>query len=124
MSGPDDQLNEESSPLDAETLASLRELGGDEFVGELAVIFLDEAPAQLEAIEQALAAGDRDRLASSAHALKSSAGNMGAKRLHTILSEIESAGRTGELEGVPAQLIAMNDEYVRVARALDVLRHG
>ncbi|MFZ2493453.1 MAG: Hpt domain-containing protein [Thermoanaerobaculia bacterium] len=124
MSGPDDQLNTETSPLDGETLDSLRELGGDSFLGELAVIFLDDAPAQLAAIENALAAGDSDRLASSAHALKSSAGNMGAKRLNTILSEIEGAGRRGELEGVPAHVVAMNAEWVRVARALEVFRQG
>lgn len=124
MNGPDDQLNADASPLDAETLDSLRELGGDEFLGELAVIFLDDAPVHLAAIESALAGRDGARLASSAHALKSSAANMGAKRLHILLSEIERGGRNGELEGLAAQVTAMNAEYVRVARALEPFRQG
>jgi two-component system, sensor histidine kinase and response regulator len=106
--------------LDPEVLDSLRELSGPSgnFLREVAELFLDDTPPRLQAIEMAVARGDAAELAMSAHALKSSAGNIGAKELHRIASSLERLGGDGSTEGASALARQLRAEYVRVERQL------
>lgn len=115
--------NDGAEPLDRATLDSLRELGGgDEFLAELAALFLGDAPAHVNDIANAVAAGDAKAIASSSHALKSPAANMGAKRLQNLLAALEQAGRSGVLDDAAALLGEIQAEFARVARAMEALR--
>lgn len=112
------------SPLDAATLDSLRDLGGDEFLAELATLFLQDAPVHLTSITEALNAKDADAVARAAHALKSAAANMGAKRLQELLSRLEHAGRTGSLDDAAVLAGEIQHEYVRVGEAMERLQNS
>ena len=110
-------------PLDEEVLQRLRELsfGSSDFLREVADLFLSDVPPRLEAIAGAARRRDAVELAAAAHALKSSAGNIGATQMHGLASKLEQMGKTGitaETEPVVQQLVA---EYQRVAARLEEL---
>ena len=80
-------------------VALLRVGGDEELLKEIADIFLEDYPKVLEEIQAALACGDARRLEQSAHTLKGSAGNFGAKAVVETASRLEQLGRTGRVDG-------------------------
>jgi HPt (histidine-containing phosphotransfer) domain-containing protein len=84
-------------PMEAR-LAMLRRVGGDRLIRDLIDLLFERAPRQIEAVRQALAAGDAEAARRAAHALTSSAGNLGARDLQAAALAVEqaAAGETGE----------------------------
>ena len=72
------------SPLDVRKLESLKALGGDDFVEELARQFIDDAAAVLGELSQAVAKGDAQAFREHAHALRSGAANIGAQGVYEM----------------------------------------
>jgi len=106
--------------IDAATYAELESAAGAEFVAELVGTFLEEAPRMLAELAEARSAGAADRFRRAAHSLKSNGNTFGALRLGMLARELE-------LGGLPADggaLQALEDEYRRVAAALERIRHG
>ncbi|MEY2399584.1 MAG: Hpt domain [Actinomycetota bacterium] len=102
-------------PLDPETLAQLRELGDDAFIGELAEMFLTDFDAPFNALLDAVAADDRETAASKAHFLKGSSMSIGLLTLSQTLAQIEQHFRgdaaAADLDpGVLAQLPTQADQ--------------
>ncbi|HSV78816.1 MAG TPA: response regulator, partial [Ramlibacter sp.] len=62
---------------------------------EVIALFLADAPARLQAIAAAVAARDAEALGAAAHALKGSAGNVGATALHLAAGELEALAKEG-----------------------------
>ena len=83
--------------LDPAGLERLLEItGGDlEFVDELVDTFLDDAEAQLAAMDAAVAAGDPEALVRPAHSLKSNSDNVGATALRDLARQLEADGKAG-----------------------------
>ncbi len=107
--------------LDHEVIASLRELSGDDepsLFAELVQLFLEDTPDRIHQLSQALEANDAHSLERAAHALKSSAANLGASALSALFREIESFGRTKQLERAAALIRESRQEYERVQHAL------
>ncbi|MDP9486934.1 MAG: response regulator, partial [Actinomycetota bacterium] len=111
---PDDA----TEPLDPGVIEGLRELGGDELFGELAGLFLEDAPPRLEALREAIGSGDASSVGQAAHALKGSSGNMGATRMASICAELEEAGGSRDLTRAPGLLDRLEAEFGRVRPAL------
>jgi HPt (histidine-containing phosphotransfer) domain-containing protein len=63
-------------------------------------IFLDRSPAQIQAITDAAAAGDRVQLARAAHDLKGGSGNLGLAQLADLLARIEQLAKQDRLAEV------------------------
>lgn len=117
MNTPDDEL-----VLDMEIIATLKALGGDddpELFADLVSMFTGDTPARLQAMDDALSAGDADALGKVAHALKSSCGNLGASTLAELCREIESAGRGGDVDSARPLVEASKSHYERVRDALE-----
>jgi len=91
--------------------------GDDELLATLVASFLGEAPARLEGLAAATAAGDAEQLRQLSHALRGSSATMGADNLAQLCGELEHAA----CDGVPASSAVMVDaiaaemELVRVA---------
>jgi len=116
--------------IDPVVIAGLRQLGTpgkpDPLV-ELIDLFLQEAPAQLQAIEGAVAQNDHSSLArtfSAAVRLKGSAMNLGARDLAALCDEIEQTARNWSLaHDVPPLLERARLELDRVREALARIRN-
>jgi two-component system sensor histidine kinase RpfC len=78
--------------LDETVLKNLESLGGQDFVEELSRDFLEDAGGLVAELAEAAAVGDVERFRSVAHALRSSAANMGASGMSRLCAEWQSAG--------------------------------
>lgn len=109
--------------LDSSAIDALRALnpGDDSFLHDLIQIYLEDAPKRLTEIEQAAAGKDARKLTLAAHSLKGSSSNFGANRLRALSEELEQLGRQAALDGVPAKLPPLREEYARVQAELTAL---
>jgi CheY-like chemotaxis protein len=85
-------------------------MGQPALVVEILDLFIEDAPAGVSAIRAAGAAADARRLAAAAHALKASAGAIGAADLQAALGSLEQLAPT--LEG-PAMAVAAETAATR-----------
>ena len=103
--------------------AHLEQLGarfGDPFVVQLIDLFISQGRERISAAHQAAAAGDARGVSAVAHALKSSAGNLGALTLASCATEVE---RTGAAEQETATLgILVTDLETAFEEACAALR--
>ena len=108
--------------IDPATFAELQETAGADFVSELVQTFLEEAPAMLQELRDALASGNAEGYRRAAHSLKSNSLTFGARTLAALAREQELGG----LAAAPRSnaLDALAQEYARVADALRELSHG
>jgi two-component system chemotaxis response regulator CheY len=107
-------------PVDPEVLemlASLQEPGEPDLVVELVTLFLRDTPERLaELTGRPVEAATAARVA---HAVKGSAGNLGATGLQELAGRLEQAGHRGEAGEALADLVAaVHAEYARVERHL------
>ena len=75
--------------LDPAALARLQRIGGDGLVAAMLDSFEQNARTRVEAAHAAAASGDAQALSDAAHALKSSAGNVGASSLQLDAQRVE-----------------------------------
>ncbi len=107
--------------LDQTVIEALRELGGDddpELFAELVGLFLSDTPERIKELHRAFDADEPDAIERAAHALKSSAANLGALQLSELFKQIEAAGRASDMQ-VAGELVGRTDEsYQQVEAAL------
>jgi HPt (histidine-containing phosphotransfer) domain-containing protein len=111
----------DSETLDAGILAGLRDLRSPHHpdpLQELVDLFLRDARVRLQKLAVAVDAKDCAALASTAHTLKGSANNLGARRLASFLATLESYGKTGNLTDSANILLNVRSEFHEVERAL------
>jgi HPt (histidine-containing phosphotransfer) domain-containing protein len=87
------------------SLSMLQEMDDNEYVLEVLTILLNEAPADLKEMKQALQAGNTDTMCKKAHKLKSSAGIIQADKLITLLADIEATGKKGVIDNELNRLV-------------------
>jgi HPt (histidine-containing phosphotransfer) domain-containing protein len=107
--------------IDQATFAGLKDLVGDDFVGELVETFFEEAPGLLAEMGQALNDGDADTFRRSAHSLKSNGASFGAMQLASLARELEYMGRDGRLDEAGPKLPQVKIAYEQAAEALKAL---
>ena len=100
-----------------EMLASLQEPGEPDLVVELVSLFLRDTPERLRGLQERPL--DPAQTVRIAHAVKGSAGNLGASHLQDLAGRLEQSGHRGQAD---AQLDELADavcaEYARVERHL------
>lgn len=80
---------------------AMSRVGGDaELLRELAGLFLEEYPRLVAELREAHQQGDAKRVESTAHGLKGSVANFGAKPAVDAALQIEQLGRVGNLTAV------------------------
>jgi HPt (histidine-containing phosphotransfer) domain-containing protein len=110
-----------SPVLDAVIIERLERVGheaGEDLVGQLTVLFLDDADLQFAAIRTALAANDATAIARAAHAFSGSSANLGATHLAHLCSTLSHAGAAGDLSDGASLVHAVDVELGRVRAAL------
>lgn len=77
---------------------ALSRVGGDaELLKEIAILFLDDYPKSLSELREAIEAGDAKRVERSAHGLKGSVSNFGARPAVEAALQLETMGRAQKL---------------------------
>ena len=107
--------------FDPSRLEELLDLGAAEdrqFVIELVEVFLDSARTRLQELDTARAVGDCRRVEAAAHALKGSAGNLGACALQDVAQALMIASRRGDRAGIDALSAELLGALVRAEAAL------
>ncbi len=107
------------SSIDTQVLESLLDmLGGDqEALAEIINCYLFESPKIVAAIQTSVTIPDAETLFKTAHSFKSSSASVGALNLFQLCLELESKGKSGNLEGVEELVSQMVNEYKQVEMA-------
>jgi two-component system sensor histidine kinase/response regulator len=116
---PDVLEGDDQHVLDRERVSSLLAItrSQDGFLEGLVRTFRQDVPARLDALRAAAATGDAHDLSLAAHALKSSSGSVGAKRMYSMAAAIETAARGGRIDGASAAIDQLAAEFGRVIAA-------
>lgn len=78
--------------------------GDDELLKEIAAVFLEDYPNSLREIHAAIDSGDASQLERSAHSLKGSVANFGARDAVAAAFRLEQMGRARQLQDCAATL--------------------
>jgi HPt (histidine-containing phosphotransfer) domain-containing protein len=89
-----------------------------EFVIELIDIYINEAPKQIQAIAAALTARTFPALMITAHTLKGSSLNLGARQLGALCLKLEELGRAGKAIPEGTNISEIESEYENVKKTL------
>jgi CheY-like chemotaxis protein/HPt (histidine-containing phosphotransfer) domain-containing protein len=108
--------------LDPAALGSLRDLGGDEFLGEVIDAFLADAPDLMATLRRSLAEQVTEELRRAAHTLKSNGATLGAEEFAELCRALEQRAKDGELDGAGELVDRIEQEYGPLRDALTTLR--
>ena len=95
-------MSAENAVLDPSAMERLTRIGGDRLVEKMLVSFHAFANEKVSEISQAVSEENWAQAGQAAHALKSSAGNVGAVDLQRLSFALECAGRDADGESIPA----------------------
>jgi HPt (histidine-containing phosphotransfer) domain-containing protein len=104
--------------FDATVVPELRRMIGARSVREILSLFFENAPRRIEAVRAGLAEGDLDRVAFELHALKSSAGMLGALELQELAEPMERLARKRQADAVAAVMQRLAEAYARAESRL------
>lgn len=110
--------------LDMEVIGRLRRLGesaGEDLIGQLTLIFVEDSEAAIIALREAVGAGDAAEVVRTAHALSGASVNLGATDLARMFASLEAIDVAGGLLGSASTLGAIEAEFGRVRSALGSL---
>jgi PAS domain S-box-containing protein len=107
--------------LDDGALGNLRDLGGDEFLGEVIDAFLADAPGLLATLRRSLDSQNSEELRRAAHTLKSNGATLGAAEFAELCRTLEQRAKAGELDGASELVDRIEQEYRPLEEALSAL---
>ena len=102
--------------LATEVLQELEAVMGSEYLS-LIKLFLEDAPKQIQQLEQAAAENNIHGMIAPAHTLKSSSANLGALALSTIAKRIEIGARGNVLNRPTVAVLMLEAEYKKAQAA-------
>ena len=109
-------MRESALDLEDAMVRLLLELGGESLLRRLVVLLIELAPQRLEDLQRALAAGDLAAARSAVHALRSTAGTVGATQLMHGCQRIEEAP---DLAAARALALALESEWQKLRAGLE-----
>jgi two-component system sensor histidine kinase/response regulator len=122
LSGGSGSDTVESITLDDGALQNLRQLGGDDFLGEVIDAFLADAPGLLATLRRSLDDGSTEELRRAAHTLKSNGATLGAAEFAELCRTLEQRAKEGELDDASELIDRVEQEYRPLEQALSALR--
>ena len=107
--------------IDPQAIDNLRSLNpgdNDEFLREIAGIFLEDTPLRIAELSQSLVAGDGPKFTRAAHSIKGSSANLGAMALRAVAEKLEHQSRSEGLGAVAPLVEAIKTEFARAEAEL------
>ena len=114
----------EIAVIDPQSIENLRALNpddNDEFLREIAGIFIEDTPQRIAELEQSLSAGDLTKFTRAAHSIKGSSSNLGAMALRAAAEKLEHHARAEGFTDVGVLLSNLKAEFDRAQVALTTL---
>ncbi|OQY99118.1 MAG: hypothetical protein B6D35_10160 [Candidatus Brocadia sp. UTAMX2] len=90
----------------------------EEFLKELAEMFIDDFPEQISLIKKAVNSRDSNALEKSAHKLKGAVANFGKNMVYRAVLNLEAMGRENRWDDVEETYGALTREAERLMHAL------
>ncbi len=110
--------------IDPATFDELAALGGnEEFLENLTQIFLKTGEQKIDSIEKAMVAKNYVLVSELAHALKGSAGQIGANAMMELCNRMSHIGPAGLVEEGTHYVQVLKEEFDRVRAALQMFVH-
>ena len=106
-------------PAVFESLRALQEAGEPDPAAELIDLFLADTPPRLNAMAAAVRDSRASDLRMSAHSLKGTASNLGARRLAALCAILEAGAKAADLTKAASVFAEVTDEYRRVCFVLE-----
>lgn len=114
----------DSSNLDPAAMQRLQRLGGDGFTGKMIELFLGYAVEKLTDARRELETGTLAGVSNAVHPLKSSSGNVGARRMQELTLRIEEAAGASRREEVAALLADLDAAFAAVKPELEAIKRN
>jgi len=107
------------APVVFDRAGMLERLGDDEDLAQRVTGgFLNDIPRQIEALRGCLKAHDAPGAGRQAHTIKGASSNVGGEALGALASEMEKAGKAGDLGFRAAGMDGLEREFVRLKEAM------
>jgi len=123
--------DEEDPVLDQGALDSIRSLqqpNAPSILAKVIGLYLENSPDMIETLHRSLEQGDIAAISETAHSLKSSSANLGARRLAALCRELEQRGKEGAVDTITGLVEQISTEYSSaqsgLLRELDQMGHG
>jgi len=115
----------DSDAIDPLALERLRRIGGEALLSNIVALFTSHAEPALKEAASSLESGDFDSVQRIAHALKSSAGNLGAQQMQSLAGRIEQLAEIREARQIQPLLTDLEAAYRRAkARLAEEIARG
>ncbi len=114
----------DSSVIDPQAIENLRALNpgdNDEFLREIAGIFLEDTPLRIADLDQSAQAADVAKFTRAAHSIKGSSANLGAIALRALAEKLETQVRAEGLANVAGLVVQIKAEFDRTRSALNAI---
>ena len=109
--------------IDRTHLERLATRFGAHFLIQLIDLFIAQGRDRMAAAERGVTTGDAAAIVSAAHALRSSAGNLGAPSLGKVAADIERRGNAGaSIEVLAPMVLALGEHFSATCSALEATR--
>lgn len=108
--------------LDHAALDRLRGFGGEKLLRGMIELFVKNAPSRAADAREALDCGDAAALRAALHALKSSAGQLGATSVHQACIAGEELASRGDLGQCTAHVQRIESDLPLACRQLESIR--
>lgn len=115
----DRALTDVSGDLEVAQIDALLAAAGPDGVREIYNAFWRSSGELLDVLANQISAGDCAGAASSAHALKGSAANVGASGVAQSAAQIEDASKGDDVETLRNLLAALNEKYAATRTGVD-----
>ena len=89
-----------------------------ELAGQVVAVFLNDIPAQLDELDQALSAGDAVLAERVAHTVKGAAATVGGEALRNVAHACEVFGHEGALTKIRERTASLRHEFAVLRDAL------
>lgn len=113
-----------SSAIDPQAIENLRALNpgdNDEFLREIAGIYLEDTPQRIAELDSSLAAGDAPKFTRAAHSIKGSSANLGANEVRATAEKLEHQSRATGLSELGPLIAQLKADYARAEAELGQL---
>ncbi|MCP4427201.1 MAG: response regulator [Chloroflexi bacterium] len=105
-------------PIDKAAVKNILGAKSAELLAELVPMFFEEVESLLEQMKTAVSTADANSLEQAAHTLKGNSASLGITSLSKLFRELESMGRSGDLQDASVKLAQLETDFKRVKTAL------